>query len=47
MGGQVGQGLKTVIFELDSEIVVTGQVAQGLVIVVETLAAGTIWPEGS
>ena len=40
VGGQVGQGLYTVVAEPDPDIVVIGQVGQGLVIVVETLTAG-------
>ena len=48
VGGQVGQGLYTVVAELDPDIVVIGQVGQGLVIVVETLTAGAegIWTCG-
>ena len=46
IGGQVGQGLYTVVLDVDPEIVLIGQVGQGLVTVVVTLTAGATWPVG-
>lgn len=42
----MGQGLYTVVSEFDPEIVLIGQVGQGLVTVIETLTAGATWLEG-
>ena len=42
----MGQGLYTVVFKFDPEIVLIGQVGQGLVTVVETLTAGATLVEG-